>query len=246
MEKLVELLKKYSRFLELEDNIPQWEQEYAELKVRIGELRLNQAQKKWDLEHLENPGFFRRLLGKTEEKKEKLTKQLREVTAALSAAQWEREEMEKKLESGKRELETLTGTLEAYAQAKREATLTTMEESQLMMEELAAFTPAAIAAAERVIGALEEARPWLRADVRYTGVSSGNRKMELLALAAENARRLVELIHMMPEGCASVGSYLKAPDGYVDAVTMEYAKLDRLNNAIEQVRETRNQLRMLQ
>lgn len=246
MEKLIELLKNYSRSLELEDSVPQWEQEYAELKVRVGELKLNQAQKKWDLEHLENPGFFLRLLEKTEEKKEKLTKQLREVSAALTAAQWELEALEKKLENGKGELEDLAGSREAYTRAKQAAVLTTMEESQLMMEELAAFTPAAIAAADRVIEALEEARPWLRADVRYTGVSSANRKMELLALAEENAGRLVELIRMMPEGCANVGSYLKAPGGYVDAVTMEYAKLDRLNNAIDQVRETRNQLRMLQ
>lgn len=246
MEQLTRLLKEYGRFLELEDSIPLWEQEYDQLKVRIGDLRLNQAQKKWDLEHLENPGFFQRLLGKTEEKKEKLTKQLREVTAALTAAQWEREEAEKRLEAGKQELEALTGTLEAYARAKREANLTMMQESQLMMEELAAFTPAAIAAADRVIEALEEARPWLRADVRYTGVSSANRKMESLALAAENAGRLVEILRMMPEGCANVGSYLRSPEHYVDAVTSEYGKLDRLNNAVDQVRETRNQLRMLQ
>lgn len=246
MENLVALLKNYGRVLELEDSIPQWEQEYAELKIRIGELQLNRAQKKWDLEHLENPGFFRRLLGKTEEKKEKLTKQLSEVTGALTAAKWELEAMEKKLEAGKRELEALDGTLEAYARAKQAASLSTMQESQLIMEELAAFTPAAIAAADRVLEALENARPWMRADVRYTGVSSGNRKMEFLALAAENAARLVELIRMMPEGCANVGSYLRSPEHYVDAVTMEYAKLDRLNDAMEQVRETRNQLRMLQ
>ena len=65
----------------------------------------------------------------------------------------------------------------SYARAKQAASLSTMQESQLMMEELAAFTPAAIAAADRVLEALENARPWMRADVRYTGVSSGNRKM---------------------------------------------------------------------
>ncbi|MBQ7002143.1 MAG: hypothetical protein IJN67_14095 [Oscillospiraceae bacterium] len=246
MDKLKQYLQNYGRFLSLEDSLPQWEQERAELKVRIGELSLNREQKKWELEHLENPGFFRRLLGKSEEKKEKLTKQLREVTAALNAAKWELEALEKRIDEGKQELEALSGSRERYLQAKQDAQLSTMQESQLVMEEIAAFTPAAIAAADRVLAALEEARPWMQKDVRYTGVSSVNRKMECLALAAENAHRLVALLGILPEGCANIGNYLKAPDGYVDAVTMEYAKLDRLNNAINQVRETRNQLGMLQ
>lgn len=246
MDKILACLHQYGRFLELEDALPHWEQQRCDQKTRLDELRLNQAQKKWDLEHLETPGFFQRLLGKTEEKKEKLTKQLREVTSALNAAQWELEALDKQIESGRQELEALVGSREAYARAKREASLTSVQESQLMMEEIAAFTPAALAAADRVIEALEEARPWMQTDVRYTGVYSGNRKMEFLALAAENARRLVEILSAMPEGCANVGNYLRSPEHYVDAATMEYAKLDRLNSAMDQVRETRNQLRMLQ
>ena len=246
MENLLKKLHDCARFLELKDSIPHWEQQRAEIKTRLGELRLSRDQKKWDLEHLENPGFFRRLLGKSEEKKEKLTQQLRQVMAALNASQWELEDLDKKLEAGKRELEDLAGSREDYARGKQSAALSTKEESQLMMEEIAAFTPAAIAAADRTLEALEEARPWMQKDVRYTGVSPTNRKMECLAVAAENARRLVELLEIMPQGCADVGGYLRSPEGYVDAVTMEYAKLDRLNNAIEQVRRIRNQLEMLQ
>ena len=246
MDKIIACLKNYGRYLELEDSIPYWAQQCADGKVRLGELRLNQAQKKWELEHLDNPGFFRRLLGRTEEKKERLTKQLREVTAAMSAAQMEQETLERRLEAGKRELESLAGSRESYTRAKQEALLTTAEESQLMMQEIAALTPAALAAADRILEALEEAGSWMRVDVRGTGVGSENRKMEFLALAAENARRLTDLVNTLPQGCADIGSYLKNPEGYVDAVTMEYAKLDRLNDAMEQVRQTRNQLRMLQ
>lgn len=246
MENLVAALHDYGRFLELEDAIPHWEQQRAEQKVRLGELRLNRDQKKWDLDHLENPGFFLRLLGKAEEKKEKLSKQLREVTAAVNAAQWELEALDKRIEAGKQELQALCGSREAYVRAKGSAALSMAQESQLMMQEIAVFTPVAIAAADRVIEALENARPWMQKDVRYTGVFSDNRKMEFLALAAENARRLVEILGIMPEGCANVGSYLRAPEGYVDAVTSEFGKLDRLNNAANQVLETRNQLRLLQ
>lgn len=246
MEKLIKSLHDYGRFLELEDLLPQWQQQFAEQKIRIGELRLNRDQKQWELDHLESPGFFRRLLGRVEEKKDRLGQQLREVTAALNAAQWEQQDLQQKIEAAKEELSALSESRELYTVAKENASLSTMEESQLVMEEIASFTPAALAAAERVLDALEEARHWMQEDVRYKGVRPNNRKMECLAEAADNAKRLVEIIAMLPEGCASVGGYLHAPEGYVDAVTTEYAKLDRLNNAVNQVRETRNQLRMLQ
>lgn len=246
MEALTALLKRYGRFLELEDNIPHWEGQRKELHERIRELQLNRDQKKWDLDHLENPNFFRRLFGKAEEKKEKLTKQLREVMSALTAAQWELDALEKKLEQGRQEVQTLSGSREDYERAKRDAALTSIQEGQLMMEELAAFTPAAIAAADRVLDALEEARPWMQEDARSRGVRPDNRKMELLSLAEKNAQRLCEILKIMPEGCAGVGSYLQDPGGYIDAVTSEFGRLDRLNNAIAQVRETRNQLGMLQ
>lgn len=246
MEELIKSLHGYGRFLELEDQIPQWQQQFAEQKVRIGELRLNREQKQWELDHLENPGLFRRLLGRVEEKKDRLGQQLREVTAALNAAQWEQQDLQQKIDNARAELKALSGNREAYTEAKREVSLSTMEESQLVMEEIAAFAPAAIAAAERVLSFLEEARHWMQEDVRYKGVRPNNRKMECLAEAAANAKRLVAILNMLPEGCASAGSYLRSPEGYVDAVTTEYAKLDRLNNAVNQVRETRNQLRMLQ
>lgn len=246
MEDLIKKLGDYARYLALEDSIPYWQQQRSDLKVRLGELRLSRDRKQWELDHLENPGFFQRLLGKAEEKKEKLTRQVSQVKAALNAARWELETLDKKLEEAMREKETLCGSREAYALAKQEAVLTTMEESQLMMQEIAAFVPAAITAADRVLEALEDARPWMQQDVRYTGVSAANRKLECLTLAAENARRLVSILETMPQGCADVGGYLQSPEGYVDAVTMEYAKLDRLNSAIGQVRQTRNQLGMLQ
>ena len=123
MESLIQMLRDYGRYLSLEDSIPQWEQERAELKVRIGELRLNRDQKQWELDRLENPSLFQRLFGKAGDKKEKLTKQLREVTAALNAAVWERDALDKRVEEGKRELEALSGSRERYLQAKEEAKL---------------------------------------------------------------------------------------------------------------------------
>lgn len=246
MEALTVKLKACGRYLELEAGIPNWEAQRPELLEKIRNLELNRNCKQIDLDALENPNFFQRLLGRAEEKKEKLHIQLREITAALNAAQWELKDLNARIAAGKQELETLAGSREAYARAKQETVLTSIQEGQLMMEELAAFTPAALAAAERIIDALDSARIWMQEDARYKGVRPGNRKLEFLALAEENASRLLELLSLMPEGCAQVGSYLRAPGSYITGVTSEFKQLDRLNNAISQVVETRNQLRMLQ
>lgn len=246
MEELTKLLGQYGRYLELVDSVPYWESQRPELLARIRELKYNRDSKEIDLRNLEEPNFFQRLLGKTEEKKEKLNQQLREATAAWNAAKWELEALDKKLAEGKKELESLEGCREKYAKAKQDASLTSIQEGQLVMEEIAAFAPAAIAAADRILEALEDARVWMQEDIRRTGVRRENRKMEFLSLAEENARRLTEILSIMPEGCGTIGSYLQSPGAYIDAVTSEFGKLDRLNSAIDQVRETRNQLRMLQ
>lgn len=246
MEELARLLNNYGRFLELEDSVPYWEAQLPERLARIRELKLNRDKKEIDLSNLQEPNFFQRLLGRTEEKKERLSKQLRESTAAHEAAKQELKALEKKIAEGKQELESLAGSREAYEQAKKAAVLTIGQESQLMMQELAAFTPAALAAADRIIEALEDARFWMQEDAYRRGVSQDNRKMELLSSAEENAQRLRSILTIMPEGVAGVGSYLQSPNGYIYGVTSEFGQLDRLNNAIDQVRETRNQLRMLQ
>lgn len=246
METLMEKLGAYGRFLELTDDIPYWGSQIPELKERIEELKWNRDSKELELTWLENPNFFQRLFGKVEEKKEKLRQQLSQATAAWNAAKWELEALERKIAEGKQTLETMQHSREIYEAAKSEAVLTTAQESQLMMAELTAFTPAAIAAAERCLEALEDARFWMQEDALRKGVRDINQKMACLSRAAENARRLVEILSIMPEGVANVGAYLRSPEGYVDAVTSEFKRLDRLNSAIDQVRETRNQLRMLQ
>lgn len=246
MEELTMRLKDYGRFLELEDSVPYWEAQLPESKARIRELTLNRDRKQFDLNALQDPNFFQRILGRTEEKKEKLNAQLREVTAALTAAQWEQKELEKGIAAGKQEMEALSNSREAYEKAKEAVSLTPAQESQLMMQEIAAFTPVALAAADRIIEALEDARFWMQEDAISRGVRPENRKLDFLSRAEENANRLRQILTIMPEGCGTIGSYLRDPDGYIVGVTSEFGQLDRLNNAISQVQETRNQLRMLQ
>lgn len=246
MEALMEKLGAYGRYLELSDDIPYWESQIPELKERIRELEWNRWGKETELAGLQDPNFFQRLFGKVEEKKEKLHQQLSQATAAWNAAKWELEDLEKKISTGKETLEALAHSREAYEAAKQNAALTSVQESQLMMAELTAFTPAAISAAERCLEALGDARFWMQEDAVRKGVRDRNQKMACLSRAAENARRLMQVLSIMPEGVANIGAYLRSPEDYVDAVTSEFKRLDRLNSAIDQVRETRNQLRMLQ
>lgn len=245
MDDLLKKLQDYSRYLELEDSIPYWEAQKPERKSRIEELRWNRNQKEVALANLKNPNFFQRILGRSEEKKEKIALQLREITSAQTAAQWELDALERKIAAGKQELETLQGSRESYEEAKRNAVLSTAQESRLMMEELSAFAPVAMETVNRALEALEDARPWMQKDALSSRVREGNRKMECLYLAQSFTRRLLDLLAVMPEGVASAGSSFANLYDYICGVTSEFKQLDRLNNAVEQLQTVRNQLRLL-
>ncbi len=246
MENLLALLKEYGRFLELADSVPDWKRRRPAMKARLRELKVE-----WDLKDaarnkLAEPNFFTRLFGRMEEKQEKASKACREARDAYEAAKAELDALEARIARGEQELESLSQSQSAYLGARKNAVLTSLQEGQLAMEEIAAFTPAALGAADRILEALEDAAPWARADANRRSISPDNQKMAHLTRAEEQSARLLDILAVMPEGVANVGPYLKNPGGYIYGVTSEYAQLDRLNSAMEQVRETRNQLRMLQ
>lgn len=245
MDELLKKLKDYSRFLELQDSVPYWEGQIPELEARLDEMKWNLHQKELELLQLKAPNFFQRILGRAEEKKEKLSKQIREISAARTAAQWERDGLNKQIEEGKRELETLADSREIYDAARKEAVLTMAQESRLMMEEISAFAPVALETAWHVLTALEDARPWMRRDAMSNRVGEDNRRMEFLGKAEGAAIRLREILSVLPEGVADVGSYLQAPNAYINGVTSEFKQLDRLELAQEQIRNVRNQLKLL-
>lgn len=245
MDDLLKKLKDYSRFLELEDSIPYQEARIPELKDRLKEMKWNLRQKELELLQLQEPNFFQRLLGRAEEKKEKLSKQIREITAAETAARWELDDLLKQIEAGKQELENLAGSREAYEAAKAEATLNLGQESRLMMEEITAFVPVALETAWHILEALEDARPWMGRDAVSNRVWEGDSKMECLGKAEAAAIRLRGILSVLPEGVADVGSYLQDPDAYIRGVTSEFKQLDRLERAQEQIRNVRNQLKLI-
>lgn len=245
MEQLLEKLRSYSRFLELEDSVPYWESQIPELQARLEEMNWNQQQKETELLGLQEPNFFQKIFGRAEEKKERLSKQIREISAAKTAAQWELEGLQKQIAAGKEELGVLTESRKCYEAAKTGKALSAAQESQLMMEEITAFAPVALETAWHVLMALEDARPWMQRDALTDRVGQNNRKMECLAKAEEAATRLTEILSVLPEGIATVGSYLSAPHDYIYGVTSEFKQLDRLERAQEQIRTIRTQLKLI-
>lgn len=232
MEQLLEKMQACRRQLELEDRLPAWERQLQERKAQISEMTENLKQKEQALEKLGNPGFLQRLSGKTGVQKERICTQLREITAARTAAQRDLQSLEQRILSGKREQLTLADSRTAYEAAKSAMVLTPALESQLMMAELSAFAPFAMETAAGVLTELEEAEPWLKQEQ--------HRQQQLETLEAA-ANRLQDILSVLPEGIAPVGSFLREPRLFLGEGNVS----DRLIQAQEQIRQVINQLRLL-
>lgn len=232
MEQLLEKMQACRRQLELEDRLPAWERQLQERKAQISEMTENLKQKEQALEKLGNPGFLQRLSGRTGAKKKRICIQLREITAARTAAQRDLQSLEQRILSGKREQLTLADSRTAYEAAKSAMVLTPALESQLMMAELSAFAPFAMETAAGVLTELEEAEPWQEQEQ--------HRQQQLETLEAA-ANRLQDILSVLPEGIAPVGSFLREPRLFLGEGNVS----DRLIQAQEQIRQVINQLRRL-
>lgn len=230
-------LKNYSRWLTLEASLPRLEEALAEAKaLRIdagSQVRVAQ----WELDRLERPGFFQRLKGDIEDKKAEAYREFRAAQVKYQNAQAEVELRTRELEDSRAELAALSGSWDAFLREKGNADLAD-EERQLL-------AGIGIGLANDCLDALEQARPWMQMDVRYTYVREDNRKLEFLGIARERAGRILAILEQLPEGSVEISQYLRSPDGFILGVTMEYKQLDRLNLAIDQIRGVRRQLKEL-
>lgn len=224
--------KRYGRYLYLEGKIPELEEQIGNVTEQVNVWKYDMNWRQIEVMKLEDPGFLERLLGRAERKKEKAVSELRESRATYEIAKRKQEELEFQLKQHKEELESLAGSREEYEQAG-------------CPKGVEAFLPAALEAAERCLGALNSMLPHARRDANFDRVLPGNRKMEFMQKAAENARTLTQVLALMPEGIVELGSYFQYPEQYITAVTTEYMQLDRVEMAMNQVREVRKKLREL-
>lgn len=238
MEKVLQELKNYSRWLKLEAELPRLEDALAEAKsLRIdarGRVRLAQ----WEMERLEKPGFFQRLKGGLEERREEIFREQRAAQANLQQVQEEVEQRKKELQEASADFAALSGSWEAYLREKSRFV-------GLVDGEIRLLSAISIGLANDCLEALEEALPWMRADVMRRGVSYDNRKLEFLGIARERAGRILALLEQLPEGTVEIPGYLRNPDGYILGYAMEFKQLDQVNLAIERLRDLRSRLREL-
>lgn len=224
--------KRYGRFLELEGKIPELEEQIQAVTEQVNTWKYDMNWRQTEVMRLENPGILDRLLGRSERKKEAAQSELRESRATYEIAKRKQEELEYALKQSKEEWESLAGSRAEY-------------EAGGCPKEVEAFLPAALEAAERCMDALNNMLPHARRDARTTYVRQGNRKMEFMAKAAENAQALKQILGLMPEGMVELGSYFQYPEHYITAVTSEYQQLDRVERAMNQVKAVRAKLREL-
>lgn len=238
MEPVLKELNNYSRWLRLEADIPALEDalaEAADLRIEAGgSVRVAQ----WELERLENPGFFQRLKGGLEERREEVYRQYRFAQAQYQKVQEEADLRRKEVEVARAEFAALSGSWQAYLREKAETDREIPGKAELL-------TGICLGLISDCLEALEQARPWMQADVRYTYVREDNRKLEFLGIAEERAGRIKAILEQLPEEVVEIPAYLRSPQGFVTCVTMEFKQLDRLNLAIDQVRSVRTRLREL-
>ena len=236
MEQVVQELKNYSRWLQLEGKLPRLEEALAEAK----ELRIEAAGRvqvaRWELERLEKPGFIQRLKGNLEERREEVYREHRSAQEKLQSAREEVELRTRELQEAREEFIALAGSWDAYLREK-------VSYGEAVEEESVFLAGICVGLANDCLDALEQARPWMQVDVMRRGVGYDNRKMEFLALAAEKAVRMKAILEQMPEESVQIPPYIRNPESFVTSVTMEYWQLDRLNLAIDQVREVRSNLK---
>ncbi len=244
MEKLFQDLK---RLVEIESLVLNLENACLELEADIDYEKDELRYAKIQLMSLDSPDFFLRLMPARLEKKRELAQaDVRVHTAALEEAKRTLEAKRYSLEKLKEEYQALLPRREEYAAGK--GTFPAELEQHLACFE-------GIQLADRVLSYLENGAKYMRGDAlrgndkdgdttlgRYV---RGSRKLEFLSAAAQDAKKLREVLDRLPAPIQVKGSYLSWPDHYITEPTSVYAQMDRQNMAVDTVRDVRKQLQQL-
>lgn len=242
MEKAVAMLRSFGRFRELETILPKKKQARKEENDRLREAGLNAAQAKWELDKAEKGGFFRRLMGKSEEKKELAYAKYREAMAQEQQAKQRVALLTMELEAMQQEYENCSGSWEIYLAEKEHCVAVGYAPekwSDVLYPVLREF---ALWEIGECLDNLESARHWMQEDIRRQRVLEENRKLEFLGNARKHAQSILRLLEQLPEGSVEITNYLRDPDGFILNMTMLYKQLDKLNLAQDQLRRLRKQL----
>ena len=246
MAQLQELLANAAKLEELELQIP-------ELQIRQKELQENLARQKeerdWarlEAKNLEEPGFFLRLFGKAEQKREKAQEEARQAAAAYEHTKREVENLEYQMDILQKNCDALSGSREAYELARTEYLAGADGAAQQLREwEIDAFRPVAIETVRKIRQALYAARGWMQKEIQNRYYNRETRRMACFQMADEYAEKLQSLTKYFPEGKVTLGASMSSPHAYIREVSTNLSQVDRLNIAIEQSLRVQEQLESL-
>ncbi len=232
-----QILKDYGRYLLLEGQLPGLAQKAETSRREALALERERSQKKWDWESWEQPGFFQRLLGNREEKREKAHMAFLEADSAWKQAVLDADQAAQALQLVKGELESLASAPEIYAQLEK------TQEVKLLAQD--AFRPAALQALEACLNALEQALQWENQERNLGGrmPNQDDGMWERLSAAREPANRLKQILMAFPEPDSWTGGYLENPDGFIyDGVIMKASPRNKIRVAIGQLEKLKERL----
>lgn len=241
MEKLFQDLE---RLLEIEVLTADCEAVCRELEEDIAYEKDELRYAKIQLMSLNSPNFFQKLMpAKLENQREQAASQVRAHTAALEKAQRE-------LEAKRFSLDTLKAEYETLLPRRKEYTAGKGTYPAELEQHLACFE--GIQLTRRILFYLENGAKYMRGDALRGNDKDGDttlgqhvrgsRKLEYLSAAAQDSKKLREVLDRLPAPIQIKGSYLSWPDHYITEPTSPYAQMDRQNMAVDTVRDVRRQL----
>lgn len=230
------LTKKYS----LEASLTQLEERYDEMKAALPELKFRKREA--DAACVESGGglrrFLGRLLGKEEADPERNTRAARAAAAALETAQRELGVLEEKVGRLRKEYEDLGEKASLMAELSPE------EREHFLRLEASLNAESALHFLRKARKELSAAQELARNPMMAAG--DGYKKNALYANAAEQAEKCREKLEKIQK--SGIGfemhPYLETPMGYL-VTAAPYGELDRLNSALEGIRETEGSLKEL-
>jgi len=241
-----ELAEKLRKRYELESDLAHLEQRRQFLEEAV--LRGTYETREAEAAALEYEGFSLRSLldklsGKWEEKREALQHSVRRVKAELAAAKQELTQVRAEQDRILSQLQPLRGLGETVDLAE---TLEPRQREWILRLEARLATKTLIDALECNLAELESAQEWARPQSRIEAIP-GQTKYQHLARADACAKQCCEALERIA-ACGillEIHPYFTNPTGYISGVAAQYAQLDRINQALGGIRETRKQAREL-
>lgn len=183
--------------------------------------------------------FFDKLSGKYVEKLETLTRRASAADSALGTLLRSLEAEEAALTEVNGEMDALGNALDIAAQAEA----LEQEERELILRKTASVMAERLNyLLQKAEAALEEGREWARPNNRID-VAPGYTKGQLLSQAEGCARECGECLGYISR-CGillEIHPYFQNPSGYIHGVAAQYAELDRINRALDGIRQTKRQ-----